>query len=251
MIKLFRNVRQRILKENRFSRYLLYAMGEIILVVIGILIALQINNSNRISLDRKFEKTMLREIKKSLQIDLRLQKHLKDRAYTIDSGIQELLGMIESDSIYPDTTLLRVYNKMGMAMQFNYSRGAYEGLRSSGLDKISNDSLRNKLIQTNETDLPRLNDLFEYAYNDNSSESDYQLQLHNSLWKRIVIHNPDGRWKIVSRPKDGNSFLKQPELVDRIKIAQDNLGSFMYRLNDVETVITECLKSVEKELSIK
>lgn len=46
MISFLRKIRQRLLKENHFSKYLLYAIGEIILVVIGILIALQINNWN-------------------------------------------------------------------------------------------------------------------------------------------------------------------------------------------------------------
>ena len=46
MIKFFRKIRQRLLTENKFSKYLLYAFGEILLVVIGILIALQINNWN-------------------------------------------------------------------------------------------------------------------------------------------------------------------------------------------------------------
>lgn len=47
MIKFFRRIRQRLLSENKFSKYLIYAIGEIILVVIGILIALQINNWNQ------------------------------------------------------------------------------------------------------------------------------------------------------------------------------------------------------------
>jgi hypothetical protein len=46
MIKFFRKIRQNLLTENKFSKYLLYAIGEIILVVIGILIALSINNWN-------------------------------------------------------------------------------------------------------------------------------------------------------------------------------------------------------------
>jgi hypothetical protein len=45
MIKVFRKIRQKMLTENKFGKYLLYAIGEIILVVIGILIALQINIS--------------------------------------------------------------------------------------------------------------------------------------------------------------------------------------------------------------
>jgi hypothetical protein len=46
MIKFFRKIRNTMLNENKFSRYTFYALGEIILVVIGILIALQINNWN-------------------------------------------------------------------------------------------------------------------------------------------------------------------------------------------------------------
>jgi len=53
MIKFFRKIRQRLLTENKFSKYLLYAIGEIVLVVIGILIALQINNWNA---EKKIEK---------------------------------------------------------------------------------------------------------------------------------------------------------------------------------------------------
>ena len=46
MIKFFRNIRQRLLSENRVDKYLIYALGEIVLVIVGILIALQINDWN-------------------------------------------------------------------------------------------------------------------------------------------------------------------------------------------------------------
>ncbi|MEN2282966.1 DUF6090 family protein [Algoriphagus sp. SE2] len=46
MISLFRKIRQKLLSQNRVTRYLIYALGEILLVVIGILIALTINNWN-------------------------------------------------------------------------------------------------------------------------------------------------------------------------------------------------------------
>jgi len=46
MIKLFRNIRQKLVAEGKTTNYLKYAIGEIVLVVIGILIALQINNWN-------------------------------------------------------------------------------------------------------------------------------------------------------------------------------------------------------------
>ena len=46
MIKFFRHIRQRLLSESKFSKYLLYAIGEVVLVIVGILFALQINNWN-------------------------------------------------------------------------------------------------------------------------------------------------------------------------------------------------------------
>ena len=55
MIKIFRKIRQQSLTENKFSKYLIYAIGEIILVAIGILIALQVNNWNNSRIERKTE----------------------------------------------------------------------------------------------------------------------------------------------------------------------------------------------------
>ncbi|MDF0705770.1 DUF6090 family protein [Flagellimonas okinawensis] len=67
MIKFFRKIRQRLLNENRFSKYLLYAIGEIVLVVIGILIALQISNWN----ERNQKKEELLGIYAIIQQDLK------------------------------------------------------------------------------------------------------------------------------------------------------------------------------------
>jgi hypothetical protein len=60
MIKFFRKIRQKMLTENKFSNYLLYAFGEILLVVIGILIALQINNWNEINKNKSTESEYLK-----------------------------------------------------------------------------------------------------------------------------------------------------------------------------------------------
>ena len=56
MLKFFRNIRKQLAAENKVAKYLRYAVGEIILVVIGILIALQINNWNELSSDKNFFK---------------------------------------------------------------------------------------------------------------------------------------------------------------------------------------------------
>jgi len=63
MAKIFRKIRQKLLSENKFSQYLLYAIGEIILVVIGILIALQMNIWNQDRKDNNALKEYLGKIK--------------------------------------------------------------------------------------------------------------------------------------------------------------------------------------------
>ncbi len=83
MIKFFRKIRQQLLTENKFSKYLLYAIGEIVLVVIGILIALQINNWNQNRLANIEEKTILKNIHTEF---LQNKKTLKNTVLEIKSS---------------------------------------------------------------------------------------------------------------------------------------------------------------------
>ncbi|MET6990807.1 DUF6090 family protein [Sediminicola arcticus] len=70
MIKFFRKIRQKMLTENKFSKYLLYAIGEIILVVIGILIALSINNWNENKKSENQLNNIYNEVESNLKSDL-------------------------------------------------------------------------------------------------------------------------------------------------------------------------------------
>jgi len=69
MIKFFRIIRQNLLSQNKFSKYLLYAFGEIILVMIGILLAIQANQWNQERVQEKLEVKLLKEIQKGIQSD--------------------------------------------------------------------------------------------------------------------------------------------------------------------------------------
>lgn len=85
MIKFFRKIRQQLLEENRFSKYILYAIGEIVLVVVGILIALQLDNWNENSKNATKEKEYLYGLKEDLGKQLSL---FDDRAVFYDQLIQ-------------------------------------------------------------------------------------------------------------------------------------------------------------------
>ena len=69
MIKLFNNIRKSLIAEGKTINYLKYAIGEIVLVVIGILIALQVNNWNEDRQGKKFEHEILSLINKNLEQD--------------------------------------------------------------------------------------------------------------------------------------------------------------------------------------
>ena len=250
MINFFRKTRKKLADNNQFFKYSRYAIGEIALVVIGILIALQINNWNQTQLNRKFEVTMLSEIKSSLELDLKnTQRGFKPRLESKSQGIQELLTMITSDKTYPDSVLLKSYNKMARSLtsSLDYNKGGYEGLKSVGLDKISNDSLRRELILLYEKYLPDLMLFYESRITDVSNK-DYKLQLHNSLWKRVQIQMSDKGNKIVSRPINNEIFLKQPELLDMIKIEQDILNIVKSGIPRFEYVTKRGVDLLNKEL---
>ena len=72
MIKFFRKIRQQLLSENKFSKYLIYAIGEIFLVVIGILIALQINTWNQSKITLAKEQIYLKSLKNEFESNLKL-----------------------------------------------------------------------------------------------------------------------------------------------------------------------------------
>ena len=88
MIKFFRKIRQRLLTENKFSKYLLYAIGEIALVMIGILLALQVNNWNEEQQLKKERITILQNLKEDLTNDIENYQHsilrLEDRQKVVD-----------------------------------------------------------------------------------------------------------------------------------------------------------------------
>ena len=89
MIKFFRKIRHKLVAENKFSKYLLYAIGEIVLVVIGILIALSINNWNEEIKARKSEKQLL----------MSLSEDFKTNLANLESSLDEIPGLIEEYSM--------------------------------------------------------------------------------------------------------------------------------------------------------
>ena len=100
MIKLFRRIRQKLFTENKYSIYLLYALGEIILVVLGILIALQINNWNTNKKNQLKELGYITNIIEDIESDIAKSNIALDQLNNAIEGLDSLLFELSSEGIY-------------------------------------------------------------------------------------------------------------------------------------------------------
>ena len=151
MIRFFRQIRQRLLTENRVSRYLVYALGEILLVVIGILLALQINNWNEEKRMKDAIHSALEEVREDLVMDtLHLQSEVatRERDLAAQARVIEVLGKREvpfAEQTYSD--LGRVMLQRPTTLLTN----GYDLLREIGMSHLNNKEMRNSLVEYYET----------------------------------------------------------------------------------------------------
>ena len=145
MIKFFRKIRQKLLSENKFSKYLIYAIGEIVLVVIGILIALSINNWNENNKQRTKEKAILENLKTSLEDDILTHNfHLQvyeEGKYSIDF----LIEFMEKDYPYQDS-LKYHFGRTTHLWNPSIRLEIFENLKSIGFDIVSNKDLKQDIL---------------------------------------------------------------------------------------------------------
>ncbi len=152
MIKFFKHIRQRLLTENKFSKYLIYAIGEIVLVVIGILIALSINNWNEKNKNVKKENKYLSNLNMEIINDsLTLERSwFKNRKKKIES--LELAKKYVMGNYIPNDTFLFINNVgfggINSKASFYGSSRTYTELVSTGnLSLISNDYIRDLIVK--------------------------------------------------------------------------------------------------------
>src|SRR5210317_2064427 len=147
-MKFFRQVRQRLLTDNKFSKYLLYAVGEILLVVIGILIALQIDNWNSERMDRALRSEYLKSLREELLSDLNSWTEAKtdnENASKLVQRVLEDIDQTDSNRVTFRTSLSLLESMESFPLTSQNS--TYTDLVSSGkLTLISPFELRQKLI---------------------------------------------------------------------------------------------------------
>jgi len=139
MISFFRKIRQKLLSQNMVTRYLAYAIGEIVLVVIGILIALQINTWNEERKDSQTEQKLLRQLKSEYLINLeQLEEKVQLRIQGIQAA-QSILNRIDQrDTSNQENIYVELFS-MFIDPTFDPIKNDIVG--SDNLRLIKNDSL--------------------------------------------------------------------------------------------------------------
>ena len=145
MINFFRKTRKKLADDNRPLKYARYAIGEIVLVVIGILIALSINNWNEDQKERKVEMRLLNELMTGLSNDILTLKINIDIHKQAEKSSEIVLNALNDNQEYADS-LAYHFAAVYYYTRFDNSKGAYESLKSMGFGLISSESLRYGLI---------------------------------------------------------------------------------------------------------
>jgi hypothetical protein len=237
------------LTRNKFNKYLIYAIGEIALLMIGILLALQVNNwnQNRISLQR--EKEILYRLKSELAINLQELKTDYERTYNYHQATLKVYDILikkpnEVDSLYKDFFDF---------VQFTYffpKTSTYETLKSGNLELIRSYRLQEIITDVYEIGFKRIVDkvdtrrnaarlLFPY----------YQKNFKTKFLEDVDLQDALEFKRKIGVPNDYLRLLNDPEfetlLVEAIGGRANILGDYERSVEYVEKCLDEINKYLE------
>ena len=155
MINFFRKTRKKLADENRFVKYWRYALGEILLVVIGILIALQINNWNEDKKARATELYVLQEILNNLNEDAVILDDIILHRTQTKLAIANMQNYLNYQTIDKDTLERDLVNFLTFERYFPINH-AYEVLKSKGL-RLTNNALTTKISRYYDYEQKKMN----------------------------------------------------------------------------------------------
>lgn len=243
MIKFFRHFRKSLLMENKTGRYFKYAFGEIILVVIGILIALQINTWNE---NRKLEVeelNLLTEVKTNLETTL--ENFIRDSLYNFNT-IQlynRINFYVEADLPY-HTELDSAFAAFTLWTSPFATSSAYKTLENKGLGIIKNKNLKNKIVDLYDVQITSLRidiDQAEWVLNQSITVPFFSKNIRRI--NNISLN--------TSRPNSFEDLKQNDEFLNIISmlIRQRRKGLEYYK--EIIIAIKQVIQDIEQELILR
>jgi len=228
MIPFFRKIRKKMADDNKPMKYMRYAIGEIILVVIGILIALSINNWNENQKLKIQEVLVLKELKDDLKQTLR---DIRGDSLTLRNAMksnQIIIQHIEEALPYHDSLHVHFY-MLNPFTTFSINQTTYEHLKNTGFSLLSNDSLKRMVSNFYTSD----------------------INLYKELEKRVVTEHYEGYTKpmIMTQFKSYKMLSVQPRNYQEFIHNADNLQIMNFTLficNGLTNYQGYLLQTIEK-----
>jgi len=256
MIKFFRQIRKSRLMENKTSKYFKYAIGEIILVMIGILLALQVNNWNQNRLERMEEFMVLKSMQTDfLQTKKRANETILKELEVIDYCAKMMRFMInKSVESYSDSIADYLFSGTLSYWRIEPVNGTYDALIGSGRTGIIQNKNLNRLLAEYSAEV-------KYGFEDENYSIDLNSMLTESCspYSAILLDNKRllrtsglenafsdvQRNKAVLKHLNNDIFLSI--LYEKIVIEKYRLEYQQSILNYVENILTQ----IESELKLK
>lgn len=246
MITLFKKIRQRLLMENKTSKYFKYAIGEIVLVVIGILIALQINNWNTQRIENKKENLLLNElhnefVQNKIQLNSAISIHTK-ALKSINYIKNKLPINLKTENL--DSLSYHLYYTT-FYFTYNPSKGIINAItNSASFDLISNDELRKLIISWDDV-------LEDYQEEEINAKDNFNNQIKPFIKEHMYYANSPQ--KMLSDSRIDVSFLETlafdnfilDRYYDILEIIENDEGEFDKMITTIDRII-ELSKSKSK-----
>jgi len=225
------------MNQNKTTKYFKYAIGEIILVVIGILIALQINNWNEARKNKTFETEILTQVQANLIKD---KLSLQEISSNFQKAIASSNKILESNWTDQDKDSLKYW--LGDVIQFDRFQpltNAYEVLKSKGLDQVQNKELR-FLLGT--------------YYDDEAKRTVEGIKDIEETFKTNwipIMHKEvdDAKFKSFVIPKDIKLFTEESLAKNILRINRDNFDGGKVSIDNTIKTIENIQGIITKELN--
>lgn len=217
------------------------------IVVIGIIIALQADSLHDKHRDHIFEKNILQEIRTSLHKDLeRDSLILESRVHVKSRAIDQLIGNLMAGEQIADSNLMHDFQDMQLGILFSYDAGPYEALKSAGLDKISNRLLRSELVRFYEVTMPLVTSFI-------NGDPEQLLEKQNNLVSGITEYRyvkKDTAWQ-VENYINFDTILNNKDFMQLLMIERDNANYYEYRLENAIAAYNRIIELIDNELNNK
>ncbi len=234
MSEFFRNIRTKLIEEGNIKRYIIFGLGEIVLVVAGILIALSINNWDIKKSQRSDEFNIYQNIQNRIQEDKEVIRGVTEQNNMYLEQFQFAMGIIDENDRSRQDTLIKLAMNLTKYSDFNKSSNIFQNLLNSGELKL----LSNKTVIT------RLQELEETYIYLNRMENIHLQFVMEFVARELIdkIHLSTGK---MEDPNTLYSFQFQNLFIISIKVMDEKDEIYQRALGEIDTIS----KLIDEELN--